>query len=174
MNSSGCRMISWSGWTLILAWKKSSLAWRWWELDVTETEVRMWMCPWSHLHAVHCYRMGECYRTSLYPVALKKVSSSVLILTWLGFILLYYNKNMFIFWLPSYNHLVLFTIGLSYFSVAVIGHHNQGNLQKTKGCWVLQLQRVRMHDHHGRDMAASRQAWHLSSSWEFTSLVIEN
>lgn len=48
---------------------------------------------------------------------------------------------------------------LNYFSVRVTQYHDQGNL-----IWGSWLQRVRVHDHHGREHSTRQQAWRWSST----------
>lgn len=47
---------------------------------------------------------------------------------------------------------------ISYSSVAVIKHHDAGNLQKEGFIWGLVFQRVRIHHHHNGEHSSNDQA----------------
>lgn len=49
---------------------------------------------------------------------------------------------------------------LSYFSVAELRYHDQGNLEKKESTWCLGFQRVRVCDHHGRKHGSRQAARH--------------
>ena len=59
---------------------------------------------------------------------------------------------------------------VSHSLIGVIKHHDQGSLQKREFIWSLQFQEDESATIMAGSMAAGRQAWHWSSSWEHTSL----